>query len=266
MPPDQANKIARFLEGQGYKEQALEVATDPEHRFDLALALNQLDIALTLARDADADHKWKTVGDAALSAWDLALAEECFTNAHDIGSLLLLHSSTGSAQGLRALASQADSTGAHNVAFSCLWQLADIDGCIALLLKTGRTAEAVLFAQTYAPSRAARVAGKWRKELEGKGRGKIARILAMPPGVGGEAEGVQADEELFPEWEDWLKLEEEGKGMQESLIDIDGAEAGANGDVNGGANGVEDTTSPEAVEASQGLHEIEKEVEAEAVS
>jgi coatomer subunit beta' len=24
------NKIARFLEGQGYKEQALEVATDPE--------------------------------------------------------------------------------------------------------------------------------------------------------------------------------------------------------------------------------------------
>lgn len=30
VPEDQMNKIARFLEGQGYKEQALEVATDPE--------------------------------------------------------------------------------------------------------------------------------------------------------------------------------------------------------------------------------------------
>ena len=64
---DQKNKIARFLEGQGYKEQALEVATDPEHRFDLALSLDQLEIALELARAADVEHKWKTVGDAALA-------------------------------------------------------------------------------------------------------------------------------------------------------------------------------------------------------
>lgn len=32
VPEDQMNKIARFLEGQGYKEQALQVATDPEVR------------------------------------------------------------------------------------------------------------------------------------------------------------------------------------------------------------------------------------------
>lgn len=33
IPEDQKTKIARFLEGQGFVEQALEVSTDPEHRF-----------------------------------------------------------------------------------------------------------------------------------------------------------------------------------------------------------------------------------------
>lgn len=55
IPADQMNKIARFLEGQGHKELALEVATDPEHKFDLALSLNQLDIALDLAREVDVE-------------------------------------------------------------------------------------------------------------------------------------------------------------------------------------------------------------------
>lgn len=54
--------MARFLEGQGLKDLALEVATDPDHKFDLALSLNRLDIALELARSADVEHKWKSVG------------------------------------------------------------------------------------------------------------------------------------------------------------------------------------------------------------
>ena len=62
IPQDQMNKIARFLEGQGHKELALEVATDPEHRFELALGLNNLEIALEIAREADVEHKWKIVG------------------------------------------------------------------------------------------------------------------------------------------------------------------------------------------------------------
>ncbi|KAI5308854.1 hypothetical protein KEM55_004701, partial [Ascosphaera atra] len=60
IPHDQMNKIARFLEGQGYKELALEVATDPEQRFDLALSLNKLDVAIELAHEAGLEHKWKT--------------------------------------------------------------------------------------------------------------------------------------------------------------------------------------------------------------
>lgn len=218
IPTDQLNKIARFLEGQGHKELALSIATDPEHKFDLALALGQLPIALELARAADAEHKWKTVGDAALDAWDVALAAECFTNAKDMGSLLLLYSSTGDRAGLKALAAQAEASGAHNIAFSCLWLLADVEACIDLLTKTGRTAEAVLFSQTYKPSITPKTVKLWKEALEKEKKVKVARMIGVP-GEGG-------DEDLFPEWEEYLRLEAEGASGE--LVDVNGGEA-ANG-------------------------------------
>ena len=212
IPDDQKNKIARFLEGQGQRELALEVATDSEHRFDLALSLGNLPIALDIARTADIEHRWKTVGDAALSAWDIALAEECFSHAKDLGSLLLLYTSTSNTTGLQKLASQSQNANLHNVAFTCLWQLADIDGCIDLLVKTGRTAEAVLFAQTYKPSRATEVVKQWKESLEKDGKSKVAKIVGVP----GD------DEELFPEWDEYLRLEQEGGSKVTNLVDLDG--------------------------------------------
>ncbi|KAI9655862.1 MAG: Coatomer subunit beta' [Trizodia sp. TS-e1964] len=203
IPEDQRNRVARFLEGQGHKELALEVATDPEHRFDLALLLGNLTIALEIARSANVEHKWKTVGDAALAAWNLVLAEECFTNAKDLGSLLLLHSSTCNQAGLRELAKQADASGSKNIAFSCLWQLADVNGCIDLLLRTNRIAEAVLFSQTYRPSRTANLVVKWKESLDKQSKSKVAKILGAPPGVEG------ADDDLFPEWDEYISLEKE---------------------------------------------------------
>ena len=223
---DQKNKIARFLEGQGYKEMALEVATDPEHRFDLALALNNLPIALEIAREADVEHRWKTVGDAALSAWDLALAEECFTNAKDMGSLLLLHTATNNADGLRNLVSQADTAASHNIAFTCLWHLGDLDGCIDLLVRTNRLAEAVLFAQTYKPSRCREIVGLWKAGLDKAGKTKVSKMLGVPPGGEGEGEG---NNDLFPEWDEWLRLEREGKttAVVDVSEDVDGEGEGS---------------------------------------
>ncbi|EON68254.1 hypothetical protein W97_07512 [Coniosporium apollinis CBS 100218] len=215
IPDEQKNKIARFLEGQGYKEEALEVATDAEHRFELSLALNKLDVALSIAREADAEHKWKTVGDAALSAWNIALAEECFSHAKDMSSLLLLYSSTSNADGLRELTAMAEKAAAHNVAFSCLWQLGDVDGCIELLLRTNRVAEAVLFSQTYKPSSTPGVVGKWKQALEKDGKSRVSKMLGVPPGT----EGLEADEDMFPEWEEWLRLEREGPN--EAVVDVE---------------------------------------------
>ncbi|KAL4912333.1 coatomer WD associated region-domain-containing protein [Aspergillus aurantiobrunneus] len=225
IPQDQMNKVARFLEGQGYKEMALEVASDQEHRFELALALNNLDIALDIAREANAEHKWKIVGDAALSGWNLSLAQECFVNAKDVGSLLLLHTASGNKEGLRTLAAQASGSGLHNVAFSTLWSLGDIDGCIDILVHTNRLAESVLFAQTYKPSRAPELVVKWKESLEQSGKAKISRLIGVPPG----APDVAADDDLFPEWEEYLRLEKDGvvaePASSGSLIDVDGEDA-----------------------------------------
>lgn len=222
VPQDQMNKVARFLEGQGYKEMALEVATDPEHRFELALALSDLQTALTIAREANVEHKWKIVGDAALAGWNLALAQECFTNAKDVGSLLLLHTASNNREGLKALAAQASESGLHNVAFSTLWSLGDIDGCIALI-QTNRIAEAVLLAQTYKPSSAPKLVVQWKESLEQSNKSKVARLIGVPPGA---PDVASTDDDLFPEWDEYIHLEKEAAVPEppssESLIDVNG--------------------------------------------
>ncbi|RPB06085.1 Coatomer, beta' subunit [Choiromyces venosus 120613-1] len=213
IPEDQKNKIARFLEGQGHKDLALEIAADPEHRFDLSLSLGNLDTALEIAREAGAEHKWKTVGDAALAAWDLVLAEECFKSAKDIGSLLLLYTATGSQEGLKELAGSAITTGANNIAFAALWQTGDLEECTKLLVKTARIPEAALFTQTYKPSLTTEVVRKWKDNLKENKKGKLSEAIGVP----GE------DEELFPEWDEYLRLEGEGEG---DLIDVGEVEGG----------------------------------------
>jgi coatomer subunit beta' len=219
---------------------ALEVATDPEHRFELALSLNNLDTALEIAREANVEHKWKIVGDAAMAAWNLALAEECFTNAKDLGSLLLLHTASGNRAGLRQLAEQASEAGLQNVAFSSLWSLGDVDGCIDLLVRTNRLAEAVLFAQTYKPSRAPELVVQWKASLEQSGKSKVARLIGVPPGA---PDVVATDDDLFPEWDEYLRLEKEGVAPEppssESLIDINADDEAITGSAENGTAEVE---------------------------
>lgn len=104
IPSEQRNRIARFLESQDLKELALEVSADVEHRFDLAVALNKLEIAVQIAREVDSEAKWKVVADVALAAWKFRLAEECLKKAKDLGGLLLLYTANGNAKGMRELA------------------------------------------------------------------------------------------------------------------------------------------------------------------
>lgn len=208
---DQQAKIARFLEGQGYKEQALEVSTDKEHRFELALSLNQLDIAVELAREADVEHKWKVVGDTALAQADIKLAEECFRNAKDLGSLLLIYTASANEQDLRWLAERAQESGLHNVSMTCLWTLGDVDGALNLLIKTNRLGEAALTAYTYKPSRCADIVVQWKESLEKHGKGKVARLLGVPG----------QDEEMFENFAELLESEKEDGGHAD-LLDVNG--------------------------------------------
>ncbi|RVX66718.1 hypothetical protein B0A52_09531 [Exophiala mesophila] len=232
IPSDQLNKIARFLEAQGHKELALEVATDPEHRFELALGLNNLAVALEIARESDIQAKWSAVADKALEAWDIKLAEECFVNAKDLGSLLLLYTSSGNAQGLHQLAKQAEEAGSNNVAFASLWSTGDIPAAIELLKRTDRLSEAVLFSQTYKPSQTKNLVVEWKEQLDKQGKAKVSRLLGVP----------EVDDDLFPEWEEYLKMEHDGPATGEDLIDVNGGDDTA---ADEGAEGVDDTPIPE---------------------
>ena len=234
VPKDQNNKIARFLEGQGYKEMALKVATDPEHRFDLALSLGDLQQATEIAREQDTEHKWKTVGDAALTGWDIKLAQECFVKAKDLGSLLLLYSATSDESGLRELASLAETATANNVAFSALWQIGDLQACIDLLIKTNRFAEAVLFSQTYKPSATAGLVKQWKANLEKENKSKVSKLIGAPPQDG------EGDEDMFPEWDEYLRMEREGGVVEDLLVQDDEVDAEAEDEVAEAAEAVEE--------------------------
>lgn len=89
---------------------ALQVTLDPDHKFDLALQLDDLDTALEITRSLpqpEAESKWKAVGDRALAVWRFDLARECFENAGDLNSLLLLLLAVGDRKGLENLAEDA---------------------------------------------------------------------------------------------------------------------------------------------------------------
>jgi hypothetical protein len=131
--------LTLFLPYFGYltfQELAMQVSTDPEHRFELAMQIGDLSTARSLLDAADdGDARWKQVGDAALAAdtLDLTLAEECYSKADDFGGLLLLHTTLGDAAGVASLAEKATKAGALNVAFICYLLLRKPEDCVKLL-------------------------------------------------------------------------------------------------------------------------------------
>ena len=121
--------MAHFLEKQGFKQQALAVSSDPEHRFELAIQLSDLKVgpntfsfaekinqpnsyisikvkdlnsrnisfqtARELAAEANSEQKWKQLAELATSKSQFELAQECLHKANDYGGLLLLATSSG---------------------------------------------------------------------------------------------------------------------------------------------------------------------------
>jgi coatomer subunit beta' len=88
------------------KELALQVTSDPDHKFDLSLQLDDLDTALEIARsipELEAETKWKALGDRTLAVWQFDLARESFEKANDLSALMLLSLSTGDTAGLQKL-------------------------------------------------------------------------------------------------------------------------------------------------------------------
>ncbi|WOH10749.1 hypothetical protein DCAR_0730219 [Daucus carota subsp. sativus] len=179
IPKEQLNSVAHFLESRGMIEDALEVATDPDYRFELAIQLGRLEIAKEIATVSQSETKWKQLGELAMSAGMLEMAEECLRQANDLSGLLLLYSSLGDAEEVSKLALLAKENGKNNVAFLCLFMLGKVEDCLQLLIDSNRIPEAALMARSYLPSKVSEIVALWRKDLV-KINQKAAESLADP--------------------------------------------------------------------------------------
>jgi len=184
IPESQFTRVAHFLEKQGFKKQALAVSRDPEHRFDLALAMGELKIAKELAQQADSEEKWKQLATSATLKSDMQLAGECLGKAHDYGGLLLLASCSGNEKMMGDLSADSYASGQHNVSFLSSLLLGDVERCVNILVETERIPEAAFFAQCYCPSEVPRLVSLWREKsgasLTGIGKKKVGESLADP--------------------------------------------------------------------------------------
>ncbi|XP_003746533.1 coatomer subunit beta' [Galendromus occidentalis] len=197
IPKEQRTRVAHFLEKQGFKKQALAVSVDPEHRFDLALQLGELQIALQLAQEASSELKWKQLADLALAQSKFGLALQCLRNAQDFAGMLLLATAAGDASTVEELAKNASPAGKHNIAFLSHFLLGDIEAALGILEETGRLPEAAFFAKCYCPSQVSRIVATWKETLAAT-NAKAAQAIADP---------VSYDN-LFPDFQDSLKAEQ----------------------------------------------------------
>ena len=147
MPKEQRTRVAHFLEKQGFKKQALAVSTDPEHRFDLAIQLGDLETATALAKEAASEQKWKQLAELATSRAQLELAQQCLHEAADHGGLLLLATAAGNADMVGKLGTSAEETGKHNVSFLSFFLLGNLEKCLEILIAANRVPEAAFFAR-----------------------------------------------------------------------------------------------------------------------
>ncbi|KAJ8410925.1 hypothetical protein AAFF_G00188820 [Aldrovandia affinis] len=179
IPKEQRTRVAHFLEKQGFRQQALAVSTDPEHRFELALQQGELKIAYQLAVEAESEQKWKQLAELAIGKCQFRLAQECLHHAQDYGGLLLLATASGNATMVGKLAEGAERDGKNNVAFLTYFLQGKLNNCLELLIRTNRLPEAAFLARTYLPSQVSRVVKLWRESLS-KVNQKAADSLADP--------------------------------------------------------------------------------------
>lgn len=180
-------KLSRFLEGQELYEDALEISTDAEQKFDLAIKLGQLSLAQEILSEQESENRWIQLGDAALKKYNFNLASQCYEKANDLESLFLLHSSFNNKKELVLLAKSAETSGKFNLAFNAYWVAGEISGAKDLLLKSGRAPEAALLSLTYGESEQSinQVVDVWKQTLVSDGKSMIADRL----GVVGKTEG-----------------------------------------------------------------------------
>jgi len=207
IPQDQLNSIAHFLESQGLKEKALEISTDLDHKFELAIQLENLDVAHEIAIKSDSEPKFKHLGDLALSRGDIQLAETCYIKAEDLPGLLLLYSASGNVVGMQRLEQMATEKGQSNIGFICnLVTPNNLPKCLSTLCESGDFAEAAFMARTYLPSMVPEMVEKWKKALETTST-KAAEAISNPIDY----------PNLFPDYDNAVRAEKYFEALRSHL-------------------------------------------------
>lgn len=204
IPETEYTKVARFLESQGFKEEALAVTQDSDHKFDLSLELGHVDMAHQILLETPEDEKdstdtqtkWKRLSDAALKDTNLELCEAAGIASNDFSGLLLLYSATGNLTGMERLAKLAADGGKTNVAFVAYMLTGNVEACVDLLITTKRLPEAAFFVRTYLPSRIDEIVSLWKADLATVSE-SAASALATP----------NQHKELFPDLDIALQVE-----------------------------------------------------------
>jgi len=187
IPETEYTTVARFLESQGFKEEAMSVTTDPDHKFDLALELGHIDISHTLLQETTEEEKdstetmakWKRLSDAALKDSNFELCESASLASNDYAGLLLMYTAIGNLNGMEKLAKAAEVDGKTNIAFTAYLLSGNVEACVNILVATDRLPEAAFFARTYLPSRVDEIVSLWKADL-GKISESAAEALAKP--------------------------------------------------------------------------------------
>lgn len=205
IPESEYVTIARFLESQGFKEEAMAVTTDPDHKFDLAMELGHTDVAHSLLQETpeedkestDTMAKWKRLSDLALKESNFKLCEAASIASNDFAGLLLMYSAIGNMSGMEKLATSAEKDGKTNIAFVSYLLSGNVEACVEILINTKRFPEAAFFARTYLPSRVDGIVSLWKDDLS-KISQSAADALTSP----------SSNPELFPDNDIALKVEE----------------------------------------------------------
>lgn len=167
IPNEQRTRVAQFLEKQNFKVQALAVSTDPDHRFDLAIGLGNLEAAFKLAEDDEGNkERWKQVAELAVNDGNFELAKKCLTKAKDFPGLLLLATAGGEKSEIKELADSSAAAGFTNISFLSNFLTGDLDSALDTLIISKRFTEAAFMARCYRPERTSEMVQLWKEEVK----------------------------------------------------------------------------------------------------
>ncbi|GAW80123.1 coatomer complex beta subunit [Plasmodium gonderi] len=203
IPESLYNKLSLFLEKMGYKNEALNICTDLEKKFELALSIGKLQLCVDIIKDIEQKennsfiyNKYKGLGDTALVYNDIPMAIYCYKKTNDFSSLLIILSTLGDKIGLEELGMMCLNKQKFNIAFICFFLLHKINKCVDILLNNNNFTYAAFFARAYKPSLLPSILSKWKEHLN-KMYSNSPVLLLTP----------DENPEYFPNYEQAVKCE-----------------------------------------------------------